>query len=74
MEKLPQERFKVYWCGLCGQQEEKILRLLSKHKCFSLLASHAVEDKTHEDEGVVAVERVHVFHHPLAQLSKVAGF
>lgn len=31
----------------------------------SLLALHAVEDETQEDEGVVAVESVHVLHHPL---------
>lgn len=37
-------------------------------------ASHAVEDETQEDEGIVAVVSVHIFHHPLTHLSKIAGF
>lgn len=39
-----------------------------------VLGLHAVEDKPQEDEGVVAVVNFHIFHHPLAQVSKVAGF
>lgn len=39
-----------------------------------MLFLHAVEDETEEDEGVVAVVSVHVPHHPLTQLPKVAGF
>lgn len=35
---------------------------------------HAVDDETQEDERVVAVVRLHIFHHPLAQFPKVAGF
>ena len=34
---------------------------------------HAVEDQAEEDKGVVAVVGVHVLHHPLTQLAKVAG-
>ena len=40
--------------------------------CLSPL--HAVEDQTQEDEGIVAVVDLHIFHDPLTHLSKVAGF
>lgn len=40
----------------------------------SLLALHAVEDETQEDEGIVAVVCFHIFHNPLTHLSKIAGF
>lgn len=39
-----------------------------------LLALHAVEDETQEDECIVAVVSFHIFYHPLTQLSKVARF
>lgn len=39
-----------------------------------MLALHAVEDETQKDEGIVAVVSFHIFHNPLAHLSKVAGF
>jgi len=41
---------------------------------IKLIALHAVEDETQKDEGVVAVVSVHIFHHPLTQISKVARF
>lgn len=57
-----------YVCEKSGQQTEKI----STDIC--LLALHAVEDETQEDEGIVAVVDFHIFYHSLTKLPKVAGF
>lgn len=68
--------FWVYWVQAvtAGQQEQYTSPPGKTTLKSPLLALHAVEDETEEDEGIVAVVNFHIFHHPLTHLSEVTGF